>query len=210
MPEGLNMEKEFNFIYITTNLINGKQYVGDHSCHDLEKDKYMGSGKCILKAIKKHKKENFNREILEFFDTRENAFELQEKYINDYNTLIPNGYNISPKGVHQISNSISQTTKEKMRIKKLGKKRKPFSKEHKNHIGLSSKNRNIGRVHTETSRNNMSVAHLGKSMSENTKNKLRKPHKIVVCPYCNKQGGIRAMHRYHFNNCKYYSSSSSF
>ena len=42
-----------HFVYITTNLINGKQYVGDHSTNNLEKDKYLGSGKTTLKfAIK--------------------------------------------------------------------------------------------------------------------------------------------------------------
>ena len=26
--------------------------------------------------------------------------------------------------------------------------------------------------------------------------------KKVICPYCNKEGGIAAMHRWHFDNCK--------
>jgi hypothetical protein len=27
-------------------------------------------------------------------------------------------------------------------------------------------------------------------------------HKIVTCPHCSKSGGITAMPRWHFNNCK--------
>jgi len=65
-----------NFIYIITNLINGKQYVGSH-CGD-ENDTYLGSGKIFLKAYKKYGKENFKREI--FFyerDTQQRITELE-------------------------------------------------------------------------------------------------------------------------------------
>jgi len=28
------------------------------------------------------------------------------------------------------------------------------------------------------------------------------PHKTIKCPHCNKIGGIPAMKRWHFDNCK--------
>jgi len=56
-------------LYITTNLINGKQYVGDHSTNKIY-DTYLGSGSGILNAIKKYGKENFKREILEQFKSK--------------------------------------------------------------------------------------------------------------------------------------------
>ena len=60
-------------IYKTINLINGKIYVGqDYN----NRDNYLGSGKIILKAIKKYKKENFKKEILEECNSQE---ELDEK-----------------------------------------------------------------------------------------------------------------------------------
>lgn len=30
-----------------------------------------------------------------------------------------------------------------------------------------------------------------------------RPHKIVICPHCNKQGGVSNMVRYHLDNCKH-------
>jgi hypothetical protein len=48
-------------IYITTNLINGKQYIGLHSKNNKS---YLGAGTLLLKAIKKYGKENFSKEIL--------------------------------------------------------------------------------------------------------------------------------------------------
>ena len=86
-----------HYVYITTNLVNGKQYVGDHSTNKLD-DNYLGSGALLFKKLNEYKRENFKKEILEFFDTKQEAFNAQEKYINEYKTLVPNGYNISPTG----------------------------------------------------------------------------------------------------------------
>ena len=36
----------YHFVYETTNLINGKKYIGKHSTDDLN-DGYLGSGKAI-------------------------------------------------------------------------------------------------------------------------------------------------------------------
>ncbi len=44
-------EKTFNFVYITTNLINGKQYIGDHSTNNLD-DHYLGGGVYLNRSIK--------------------------------------------------------------------------------------------------------------------------------------------------------------
>jgi len=40
------MKKLFNYVYITRNLLNNKQYVGDHSTNNLNDD-YLGSGSII-------------------------------------------------------------------------------------------------------------------------------------------------------------------
>lgn len=92
------MDKKFNYVYITTNLVNGKQYVGNHSTNKLD-DGYLGSGRPYFQnAMNEYGKENFKKEIIEFFETKQLAHDAQEKYIQYYNTLRPNGYNLSPKG----------------------------------------------------------------------------------------------------------------
>jgi hypothetical protein len=73
----INKEKKYHFIYKTTNLLNGKYYVGMHSTSNM-KDGYLGSGTRLRRAIRKYGKENFRLEILEFFDSRE-ALVLREK-----------------------------------------------------------------------------------------------------------------------------------
>lgn len=50
----------YHLVYMTTNLVNGKMYVGVHSTENLE-DGYLGSGNLIKKAVKKYGRENFDR-----------------------------------------------------------------------------------------------------------------------------------------------------
>ena len=42
----------YTFTYITTNIINGKQYVGKHTTNNIS-DGYLGSGIQLKRAIKK-------------------------------------------------------------------------------------------------------------------------------------------------------------
>jgi len=111
--------KKINFVYITTNLINGKQYIGEHSTNDLECPKtktYLGSGYFLILAIKKYGLINFKREILEFFPTKQDAYIAQEKYIKLYKTHISQGgYNRDWKG--GCANKPLQTPTEETRLK---------------------------------------------------------------------------------------------
>lgn len=63
-------DKKYHLLYKTTNLLNGKYYYGIHSTNKIEDD-YLGSGKRLRYSIRKYGKENFKREILNFFDNRE-------------------------------------------------------------------------------------------------------------------------------------------
>ncbi len=83
-----------HIVYKTTNLINGKYYIGVHSAKDIN-DEYLGSGKLIGLAVKKYGKENFKRETLSEWATREEA-ELEEKRCVDVND--PLTYNLIPGG----------------------------------------------------------------------------------------------------------------
>lgn len=38
--------------------------------------------------------------------------------------------------------------------------------------------------------------------TEETKDKMRKPKKVVCCPKCGQQGGVSQMKRWHFDNCR--------
>lgn len=115
------MAKNFNYVYVTTNLVNNKQYVGSHCTNNVD-DNYIGSGRLFLKAVKKYGKDNFIREILEECKTDLIAREKEGYYIEKLNTLNPIGYNLSPKGGIGFKGATqSEETKEKQRAWQLGK-----------------------------------------------------------------------------------------
>lgn len=74
-------EKKYHFIYKTTNLLNGKYYIGMHSTDNLE-DGYLGSGKRLRYSINKHGTENHVREILEFVNSREDLKKREKEIIS--------------------------------------------------------------------------------------------------------------------------------
>lgn len=98
------MEKRYNYFYKITNLINQHFYYGIHSTNNLE-DGYMGSGHRLHNAYKKYGIKNFQKEILKYFNTRQEAlnYELEivnEKLVNDLNcyNLILGGKNLNITG----------------------------------------------------------------------------------------------------------------
>ena len=89
-------------IYITTNLINGKIYIGQ--CY-AGKRWYLGSGVYLKNAVKLYGKENFKREIL-LIVGNEYANWFETAFIEGYNSVNKNiGYNIAKqastvRGIH--------------------------------------------------------------------------------------------------------------
>lgn len=81
------MNKRYHYFYRITNLLNGHFYYGIHSTYNVE-DGYMGSGKRLNLAYKKYGVENFTKEILKFFKTRNDAAAYEMEIVNE--TLITN------------------------------------------------------------------------------------------------------------------------
>lgn len=99
-----NTKKCF-YVYKTTNLINGKIYIGKSKYRPGYKN-YLGSGVVLEHAVKKYGKENFKKEILEEFFTEEEAFNAEKFYIKFYDSQNHDiGYNIADGGGDYTSNS---------------------------------------------------------------------------------------------------------
>jgi len=110
-------------IYKTTNLVNGKFYIGKH----LQKidpyvfDGYFGSGTQIKSAIKKYGKEKFIRETLAVFDDEKDCLNEEQilisKFLGD-----PFCYNMKEGGIGgfghinnnpQLREKVTQLSREK-------------------------------------------------------------------------------------------------
>ena len=105
--------KQYNYIYLITNQVNNKIYVGKHSTNNLD-DGYMGSGILIKKAITKYGIENFTKEYLAFCDTEEKLNWFEKFYIKKYKAREV-GYNLTDGGDGSLGRKHTEETKQKMR-----------------------------------------------------------------------------------------------
>lgn len=220
---------KYNFCYITICLINWKMYVGDHSTDNLN-DGYLGSGICLTNAIKKHNKSNFIRIDLEFFKTKQEAFNAQEKYIKIFKTIRPKGYNISPMGGVQCKGGMSEKGRKRLSDKakkRIGSKNSFYGKRHTEETKkLISQNLDIrgeknpfySKHHTEETKIKIGKKNRQKCRTEEVKNRISNSQierykKIKEnnacfytkskCPHCGLEGRTTNIKRYHFDNCKH-------
>ena len=153
-------------IYKTTNLINGKQYIGLHSKNDKT---YLGSGTLLLKAIKKYGKENFKKEILEEINDIVKANKLEREYIAKYNAVEnDNFYNLSYGGEFIAGRKHSKST-----IDKISKsKKKCYENNDKLRYKTGSANR--GKSMPDVTRKALLKAITGKEFSEESRDNMKK------------------------------------
>jgi hypothetical protein len=140
------------FVYLTTNLINGKKYIGYTTRNDKN---YKGSGSIIKSAIKKYGKENFSLKILEKCSSLKKLYFSEIKWIKKYNAVEDNnfynlcygGYGGNPKTLKKYWSKIKDRKNARNwninpTYGMLGKK---HSEKTKKLIGFKSINRNWGR-----------------------------------------------------------------
>lgn len=187
-----DIETETNMIiYKTTNLINGKIYIGQDSHNNT---KYLGSGTLIRKAIKQYGTDMFYKEVLEYCNTKKLLNEREIYWINALNSIDPNiGYNrhrgIRGKDTYgtrlmndghkhyyihadDIDNKLTNgfvfgpllSVIEKCKLASSGSN-------NPNYGNTGIKNVRFGTVHTEYTKNLIRLSQIGKYVSEETKQK---------------------------------------
>ena len=72
----------YHYFYKITNKLNNHYYYGIHSTDNLN-DGYMGSGRKLRRAINKYGIENFEKEIIKFFETREECAKYEQLIVNE-------------------------------------------------------------------------------------------------------------------------------
>ena len=93
----------YGIIYKTTNLVNGKIYVGQHICETDEFDGYLGSGVKLRAAIRYYGPENFKRETLRICDTQLQLDAWEMLYIKKLRSTDKRiGYNILPGSANKF------------------------------------------------------------------------------------------------------------
>lgn len=198
-------------IYKYTCIVNNKGYIGQtgnlssrESHHRLPSSGWVA----FRNAIKKYGWNTFARSILAEQLTIEESNKLEEKFIAELNTLVPNGYNIKNGGNNKLlPESIKQKISAKLKGRKIpkdvvekraskmrGRKLDPavIAKQVLAKTGLTWTHKHKRRQHI---------------VSQETKDKMRlsrigKRQATVNCPHCDKIGGVGGMNKWHFDNCK--------
>lgn len=153
---------DFYYIYKITNNLNGKIYIGQHKYNSdkytddyesLLADGYWGSGILIKRAIKKHGKNNFTKDILvSHLECKEAADEAEKVFIKCYRELGADEYNLTDGGDGSLGRKLSEEAKEKLAIV------------------------NRGKVIPEETRKKISETRKGTHASEETRHKLSEIH----------------------------------
>lgn len=91
------MKSQHFLIYKTTNLINGKIYIGKHIARCID-DGYMGSGKLLKRAISKYGIENFVREILHECSSEEEMNAKEAEIVTEEFCNLDTNYNLCVGG----------------------------------------------------------------------------------------------------------------
>lgn len=155
-----------HYIYLTTNLVNNKKYIGKH--YGELNDEYIGSGLILQRAVEKYGKQNFVKQILYISSNNEENNLKEKEYIAKYNaTQNEQFYNIAQGG--DGGNLIAgYTPEQKLALsQKLSEQRKGqknprygvyLTEETKEKI---RQNRDTTYMQTEQYRKNMSIATSG-------------------------------------------------
>lgn len=141
---------------------SNKCYIGQTIDLQRRMKQHFESGHLICKALWKYN--NYQVSILHTCKSHDVANVLEIEDIRNFNSVRPNGYNLTHGGGSEIP---CQETKEKMRQAQLGKK---SSAETKEKLRLA----HLGIKHSEERREKNRLAHLGHKHSEETKLKMRR------------------------------------
>jgi len=182
------------YIYETTNLINGKTYIGQHKKDEFDIH-YRGSGKLITQAISRYGKENFKTIVLEWCESIEELNEREIYYIALYRAQNKAEYNISDGGL-----GTKGLVEEKNPF--FGKKHTAQTKKLMSQIKKSIK----GKDHPLYGRK-MSPEHIaktrrtGSTQSKETREKISNSlSKERTCYYCNKKIKNGVLLKQHIKN----------
>jgi len=161
-------------IYVITNVLDGKQYVGQTGKPISERMYEHGStwSYCtyMKNAIRKYGYDSFEIKEVATANSIDDANVLEKEWIESLGCRVPNGYNLKAGGRRS---AVHEETKLKISLANKGKKKPPRSAEHSRKISLW----HMGRKASEETKKRMSVTRTGKALSEEHKLKISRSEK---------------------------------
>ena len=187
----------YGYIYKTTNLTNGRLYIGQKK--GIFNHNYLGSGKYFKSALSKYGKNKFKLEVIVYVDNKEQLNLFEKHLISKYRDILgkDNLYNIGDGGEgtngeylpsrlgsklteehkKRISETqkgkiVSEETKQKMR----GTNNHFYGKHHSQETKLKMLQKSKGYKFTPEQIENNRLSKLGHVVTEETREKIRQSH----------------------------------
>ena len=163
----------YGYIYITTNLINGKKYIGKSTFRDGWKS-YLGSGVVLKKAIEKYERDNFCKDIVYLAQNEEELNVAEREFIECHGALKNNDYyNIALGGEGgNVTAGMTPEQYERYRERVRGKNNPMYGIDRK-----GEKAAFYGRKHTEETKEKLRIANTGKKHTDEAKRKMSEKRK---------------------------------
>ena len=98
-------------VYKITNEVNGKIYIGKHQTENLD-DNYMGSGIYLKRAQEKYGIENFTKDYLFIFETKEEMDIKEKELVNEEFVDREDTYNANQKALSTQQIKVDAKAKE--------------------------------------------------------------------------------------------------
>lgn len=122
--------KEFTSgIYAIVNKLDGKMYIGSaiilqkrKSEHFLALNKNKHANRYLQFAFNKHFGWNFEFKILEILKETDNLVSREQYWMDMYNSIVPNGYNLKPFAISNLGMRHSAETRKKISEIQKGRK----------------------------------------------------------------------------------------
>lgn len=159
-------------LYQTTNLVNGKIYVGVHKVANTKQSRiYLGSGGAIKKAIEKYGRESFVRTTLAEFSCAEEVYAAEAELVTIEFVKRLDTYNMRTGGMGGVGYIRSEETRAKISAANKGK---VVSEETRKKIGNVSRGNkySVGRVLSDETKAKISAKAKGRVVSEETRIKI--------------------------------------
>lgn len=144
------------YIYITTNLLDNKRYIGRKTSQVFLSTKYLGSGIHLKRAIEKYGKENFKVELIESCETYQELVEREMYWIAFYDAArSPDFYNSSEGGYREGFTPGEGNVAKRPEIRAINsakhrdKKCSEEFREHQREIHLGKPSGMLGKKHSE-------------------------------------------------------------
>ena len=152
----------YGYIYLIVNNVNGKTYVGKRMFRSKNQkwdtDNYMGSGHYLKRSQNKYGIENFEKFLIAYTYSEEDACEKEKLWIAEYRKRGKAEYNIADGGQGGLIGTWTEERRKKMSESKKGSHYK-------------------GSPRSEEAKRNISEAHKGLHPSEETRKKMSEAHK---------------------------------